>query len=106
MQSFATALLRRICWYQLPVVQVPITPVPDDGRGGRGHDELPPNSFDRSDRMFLAVAVKAKATVWNAADSDWAEDADLMAGLNVRVRQLCPKLNRRSSTKRSARSAG
>ena len=66
----------------------PVTPSKDDRRG---FEELPPNSFDRSDRKFLAVAVVAKATVLNATDSDWEEHSDLMENLEVKVVQLCPQ---------------
>ena len=52
---------------------------------------LPENSFDRSDRKFLAVAVVAKAVVLNATDSDWVEHEELMQSLEVQVDQLCPQ---------------
>ena len=42
-----------------------ITPSADESRG---FEELPPNTFDASDRKFLAVAVVAKATVVNTTD--------------------------------------
>ena len=58
---------------------------------GDSFQELPENTFDRSDRKFLAVAVVAKATVLNATDSDWNEQAELMDKLNVEVEQLCPQ---------------
>ena len=81
------------------VRRVPVTPSKDDRRG---FEELPPNSFDRSDRKFLAVAVVAKATVLNATDSDWEEHSDLMKNpeVNVKVVQLCPQhATKRSSSK-------
>ena len=65
-----------------------ISQVEDDERGFEG---LPPNAFDRSDRKFLAVAVVANATVVNATDSDWSENAALMSALGVEVQQLCPQ---------------
>ena len=49
------------------------------------------NSFDPSDRKFLAVAVVAEAVVLNATDSDWAEHGALMDSLGVEVCQLCPQ---------------
>ena len=61
----------------------------DDDR--RGFSELPKNTFDRSDRKFLAVAVVANAAVLNATDSDWEEHAALMEELGVEVDQLCPQ---------------
>ena len=70
------------------VRRVPVTPAADDRRGFEG---LPENSFDRSDRKFLAVAVAAHAVVLNATDSDWGEQAALMDKLGVEVRQLCPQ---------------
>ena len=70
------------------VLGVPVTPSEDDRRG---FDELPDNTFDPSDRKFLAVAVVASATVLNATDSDWHEQASLMEELEVEVCQLCPQ---------------
>lgn len=61
------------------------------GDDRRGFEELPENTFDRSDRKFLAVAVVAGAAVLNATDSDWAEHGALMNGLGVEVTQLCPR---------------
>ena len=57
----------------------------------RGFEELPENTFDPSDRKFLAVAVVAGAVVLNATDSDWDEQRALLEGLRVRVHQLCPQ---------------
>ena len=70
------------------VRRVFVTPSDDDRRG---FDELPHNTFDPSDRKFLAVAVAASATVLNATDSDWDEQASLMTRLEVDVCQLCPQ---------------
>ncbi len=69
------------------VQRVAITPTDDQ----KGFEELPKNKFDRSDRKFLAVAVKAKAVVLNATDSDWKEHEPLMKRLGVKVHQLCPQ---------------
>ena len=66
-----------------------ITPSEDDKRG---FEELPENTFDPSDRKFLAVAVVAKAVVVNATDSDWSQAHDLMRELDVEVEELCPHL--------------
>ena len=60
----------------------------DDNR--RGFEELPENTFDRSDRKFLAVAVVANAVVLNATDSDWSEHQTLTNELGVEVHELCP----------------
>ena len=70
------------------VLVVPVTPSENDSRG---FEELPDNTFDRSDRKFLAVAVVAKAAVLNATDSDWGEQAILMNDLGIEVDQLCPQ---------------
>ena len=69
------------------VRRVPVTPTEDDGRG---FEELPANTFDRSDRKFLAVAFVGNAVVLNATDSDWSEHGTLMDALGVIVTQLCP----------------
>lgn len=74
---------------QSRVTLVVISPIEDPERG---FGELPENSFDRSDRKFMAVAVAGPATVINATDSDWSEHADLMDRLAVTVEQLCPHL--------------
>ena len=71
------------------VRRVAVTPSEDDRRG---FEELPQNTFDRSDRKFLAVALVAKAVVLNATDSDWGENAALMEELGVQVDELCPHL--------------
>lgn len=75
------------------VRRVSVTPSDDDGRG---FEELPENTFDRSDRVFLAVALVGGATVVNATDSDWDEHAGLMDELGVAVEQLCPQHARKS----------
>lgn len=56
----------------------------------RGFLELPVNRFDKSDRKFLAVALVGKATVVNALDTDWHEQAAFINFLSVPVKQLCP----------------
>ena len=61
------------------------------GDPARGFEELPQNTFDPSDRKFLAVAVAADAVVLNATDSDWGEQGALMGELGVEVRELCPQ---------------
>ena len=77
------------CQYQGDrVLRVSVTPLADEGRG---FEELPPNSFDPSDRKFVAVAVAGKAVVLNATDSDWGEHATLMSSLALEVHQLCPQ---------------
>ena len=70
------------------VQRIVVTPSDDDQKG---FEELPKNTFDRSDRVFLAVAVVANAAVLNATDSDWNEHDALMERLGVSVQQLCPQ---------------
>ena len=75
-------------WWNDRVRRVAITKSADDGRG---FDELPDNTLDRSDRKFLAVAVVANAILLNATDSDWEEQTALTETLGVKVDQLCPQ---------------
>ena len=76
------------------VVRVPVTRSDDEQRG---FEELPRNTFDPSDRKFLAVAVVAEAVVLNATDSDWGEQQPLMDQLGVEVEQLCPQHARKQN---------
>ena len=71
------------------VRRFPITPTADESRG---FEELPRNTFDPSDRKFLAAAVVAKAAIINATDSDWGQACDLLRELGVDVEELCPHL--------------
>jgi predicted nucleic acid-binding protein len=68
------------------IYSVDITFLDDDCRG---FEELPINTFDKSDRKFLATAVVAQATIVNATDSDWEEQSELLEMLNVEIKQLC-----------------
>lgn len=61
----------------------------------KGFEDLPENSFDPSDRKFLAVAVVSGGVIVNATDSDWDENKVLMERLGVEVEQLCPQYARR-----------
>ena len=70
------------------VQRVAVKPIDDERRD---FEELPENTFDRSDRKFLAVAVSAEAVVLNATDSDWDEQKELTDDLGVKVEQLCPQ---------------
>ena len=70
------------------VRRVHITPIADESRG---FDELPKNPVDKSDRVFLAVAIKADAAIINALDSDWHEQHNFIELLNIKVKQLCPQ---------------
>lgn len=73
------------------IFRVNITPISDDNRS---FEELPVNQFDPSDRKYLATAVAGKADIYNATDSDWEEQKDLMGQLGITVHQLCPECNR------------
>lgn len=73
------------------VRRVAVTPDPNEARG---FTELPINAMDKSDRIFLAVALVTKATVFNALDRDWHEQAGLIDELGVKVTQLCPEHGR------------
>ena len=89
-QGVGDALVKHIHdnqWSGVRVQQVSVTPTDD----ARGFAELPENELDRSDRKFLAVACVARVPVWNATDSDWAQNASLIQQLGVEVRQLCPR---------------
>ena len=57
------------------VMVVNMIPSEDDRRG---FEVLPENTFDPSDRKFLAVAFVANAVVLNATDSDWGEQEALL----------------------------
>lgn len=67
---------------------VAVTSVGDEARG---FEELPQNSMDKSDRKFLATALVGKGRVFNALDEDWHEQANFIASLGVKVKQLCPE---------------
>lgn len=71
--------------------RVRMVAITDSADDGRGFDELPENTLDRSDRKFLAVAVAADAVLLNATDSDWGEQTTLIQTLGVTVDQLCPQ---------------
>ena len=80
------------------VRRVAVTPTEDPARG---FEELPQNTFDPSDRKFLAVAVVADAVVLNATDNDWGEQGALMGELGVEVSELCPQHASRPRGRRS-----
>ena len=50
------------------------------------------NSFDRSDRKFVAVAVAAdkEPIILNATDSDWKNFGDELKKQGIKIEQLCP----------------
>jgi hypothetical protein len=45
--------------------------------------------FDPSDRKFAALAAKEGSPVYNATDSDWIEQAEVLAAEGVEVVHLC-----------------
>ena len=69
---------------------VSITPHDD-----RGYEEFPDaedlQTFDRSDRKFVATALGCDptATIYNAVDSDWSHHAAPLAAAGVTVKELC-----------------
>lgn len=75
-------------WSNKNVHVVGLTPAEDEGKS---FEELPLNNLDRSDRVFLAVAVAAGAAVVNALDTDWHKEAELLDDLNVAIIQVCPE---------------
>lgn len=64
---------------------VKITP----GDDRRGFLELPENNLDRSDQKFLAVAKVTGSKIINALDTDWSEQSELLANLELSVKELC-----------------
>ena len=70
------------------IKHVPIQVI-SDKQGGFAN--LPPNSFDKSDRKFLAVAEAGDGRVVNAVDSDWSEHADFIDSIGVQVLELCSR---------------
>lgn len=68
----------------------------------RGFVEFPDDpeleKFDRSDRKFVAVALRSRlgATILNAVDSDWSHHRDALLAHGVAVKELCPDCLRES----------
>ena len=75
-------------------MRVPVTRTEDTNVGFR---ELPPNNLKGVDRAILAVAIVGSATIVNATDSDWEENADLLTDLAIVVDQVCPQYRRRDN---------
>ena len=46
-------------------------------------------TFDRSDRKFVALALKVNAVIANAVDSDWLEHRGALLKNGVRIRFIC-----------------
>lgn len=46
-------------------------------------------SFDRSDRKFVALSIRANCTVANATDSDWLEHYDALVENGVKIEFVC-----------------
>lgn len=51
--------------------------------------QLIEQGFDRSDRKFVALAVREKASIANATDSDWLNFSTLLDENHIAVRNLC-----------------
>ena len=68
------------------IARVPIQTTPDK-EGGFAN--LPPNSFHKNDRKFLAVAKAGDGRVVNATDSHWSEHAAFIDSMGVCVCELC-----------------
>jgi hypothetical protein len=51
------------------------------------------NSFDLSDRKFVAVAIASEVnpSIYNATDSDWEEHEAALKDVRITVIQLCPQ---------------
>lgn len=45
--------------------------------------------FDPSDRKFAAVAIRASAPVYNAIDSDWLEQIEVIEANGITVKFVC-----------------
>ena len=79
-------------------VLVPITPC-DTSKDDRDFGEFPHNvpalsGFDRSDRKFVAVALKhpEHPPVLNATDSDWWNFREVLADYGLTVEFICPDM--------------
>ncbi|MFN4284222.1 MAG: hypothetical protein ACK4NA_16445 [Alphaproteobacteria bacterium] len=74
--------------YSGKVERVEITP-----HATRVYEEFPDDpaleAFDPSDRKFVAVALKGKAIVVNATDSDWLNYKDSLKANGVSVEFVC-----------------
>jgi len=72
-----------------------VVEITDSGDEQIKFNEIPFNDeligFDPSDQKFLAVALASRfsSTIHNATDSDWAENRDAIASLEVRVNEIC-----------------
>lgn len=79
--------------------QIALTPA----KGGRRQfEEIPDDpelaAFDSSDQKFVAVAIASgeKASIFNAADSDWWHHREVLSRHGVEVQFLCPELMKRT----------
>ncbi len=73
--------------------KVEITPS-EDRKFEEFPDDISLASFDKSDRKFVAVAVKSKYSpkIVNATDSDWFNFEDAFKKHGIEILQLCPNL--------------
>jgi len=74
---------------------VTVTPI-EDGSFAEFPQKERLAGFDRSDRKFVAVALRCNPTaeVLNATDTDWWHHRDALEENGVQVRFLCPELMR------------
>lgn len=56
-------------------------------------DDVDLNTFDRADRIYVAVALSSgrNPTIVNAVDSDWLHFDNALAKHGIRLHQLCPQ---------------
>ena len=74
--------------------RVTLTPTPDDpGQFAEFPDDPELNTFDRSDRKYVAVALASRnhPAVLNAVDTDWWNYKDTFKRHGLRLRFLCPQ---------------
>jgi hypothetical protein len=63
----------------------------------RGFEDFPAAeelaTFDRSDRIFIALALASpeSAEILNALDSDYSEHGEALTNVGVKVREICPQ---------------
>lgn len=82
-------------FYQLILQSAPkrVERLPLPTREDGEYEDLPQMlidiGFDPSDRKFAAMAKRYVTPVYNATDSDWLEDAEVLQLAGIEVRQLC-----------------
>lgn len=64
-------------------------PLREDGQYADLPQPIIDAGFDPSDRKFAALAAKEGVPMYNATDSDWIEQAEVLASEGVEVVNLC-----------------